>query len=58
MQGFYKIYIIFIRYHCKARVYKYYFAENNMNIELMKDGCKNYIGKHDFRNFCKVVLTN
>lgn len=46
------------RYHCTAREYRYYFVRNLLNVDKMKDACKNYIGEHDFRNFCKINPTN
>lgn len=44
------------RFSCKYRHYKYYFKlEPHMDLELMKEGCKNFIGENkDFRNFCKI----
>ncbi|XBW38286.1 hypothetical protein QEN19_003875 [Hanseniaspora menglaensis] len=44
------------RFSCKYRHYRYYFKlEPHMNLEAMKEGCKNYVGENkDYRNFCKI----
>jgi tRNA U38,U39,U40 pseudouridine synthase TruA len=35
------------------REYKYFFLRENMDLSLIKQACKRYVGMHDFRNFCK-----
>jgi len=44
------------RYNCKYREYKYFFPRGELNIDLMRKGCKNFLGLHDFRNFCKMDI--
>eukprot|EP00347_Sterkiella_histriomuscorum_P000431 403375889 len=41
------------RFSCIYREYKYFFVQQNMNIEKMKQAARKYLGIHDFRNFCK-----
>lgn len=46
------------RFNCRRREYKYFFPKGNLNMELLKEGAKLFVGYHDFRNFCKIdVLT-
>ena len=40
------------RFSCIGRTYKYIFYKDNLNINAMKQAAKNFIGNHDFRNFC------
>ncbi|CAG8454290.1 9758_t:CDS:1 [Ambispora gerdemannii] len=42
------------RFDCKSREYKYYFAKENLNIDLMREAANKFLGQHDFRNFCKI----
>ena len=46
------------RYACTMREYHYIFCKNLLNIEKMCEGCKKFLGKNDFRNFCKMNLKN
>ena len=46
------------RYWCTSRRYKYFFAKNNLNIELMREVIKDFVGTHNFINFCKINVTN
>ena len=46
------------RYWCTTRRYKYFFAKNNLNIELLKQRIKDFEGTHNFINFCKINVTN
>ncbi|SCO66408.1 tRNA pseudouridine synthase, putative [Plasmodium vivax] len=41
------------RLNCIHRTYLYFFMDKNYNFELMKEGCKLFLGEHDFSNFCK-----
>ncbi|XP_019854104.1 PREDICTED: tRNA pseudouridine(38/39) synthase-like isoform X2 [Amphimedon queenslandica] len=41
------------RFNTMHRIYKYYFPMGSMDIELMREGARKFIGHHDFRNFCK-----
>ncbi|CAG8501242.1 2447_t:CDS:2 [Paraglomus occultum] len=42
------------RFSCRGRRYRYFFLKSALNIELMQSACKQFIGTHDFRNFCKI----
>jgi tRNA pseudouridine38/39 synthase len=46
------------RFDCRGRVYKYFFVKANLDIEKMKEAGKKYLGEHDFRNFCRLDVTN
>jgi tRNA pseudouridine38/39 synthase len=46
------------RYHCIAREYRYFFVENLLDVEKMRDASKFFLGEHDFRNFCKINPSN
>ncbi|XP_043263103.1 tRNA pseudouridine(38/39) synthase isoform X1 [Colletes gigas] len=46
------------RFNCKFRTYKYFFPRGNLNIDLMHKAVKYTIGEHDFRNICKMDVTN
>lgn len=46
------------RFACKSRTYRYFFRSNNLNLEKMKEACNLLEGEHDFRNFCKIDLSN
>ena len=41
------------RFSCVFREYNYFFFAQNMNIQLIAESAKTFIGLHDFRNFCK-----
>ena len=47
------------RFSCRGRHYKYLFAprvpgSEYLDIEAMNEACRNLVGVHDFRNFCKL----
>ena len=42
------------RFSASGRHYKYFFVERNLNIPQMNQGLSNIVGKHDFRNLCKI----
>lgn len=46
------------RFDCRERVYRYFFPHSNLNIEAMRTACQYLIGKHDFRNLCKMDVGN
>lgn len=46
------------RFNCNRRMYKYYFPEGDLNIELMREAGQQFVGHHDFRNFCKMDVGN
>jgi len=42
------------RYSCLFRTYRYFFIKEDLDIDLMREATKQFIGEHDFRNFCKL----
>ncbi|CAG8505400.1 9996_t:CDS:1 [Scutellospora calospora] len=42
------------RHDCRSRHYKYFFVKRNLDIDLMRNAAKRFLGTHDFRNFCKI----
>mmetsp|Transcript_29793 Transcript_29793/g.32017 ORF Transcript_29793/g.32017 Transcript_29793/m.32017 type:complete len:622 (-) Transcript_29793:105-1970(-) len=42
------------RFSASARTYRYFFCKRQMNIDSIRDGLRQLVGKHDFRNFCKM----
>eukprot|EP01066_Platyproteum_vivax_P000401 Platyproteum_vivax@DN10446_c0_g1_i1.p1 len=45
------------RHSCVGRIYKYFFlGDSSLNVSLMDEAAKKFIGSHDFRNFCKMDL--
>lgn len=42
------------RFSCLYRHYHYYFHKRGLDIELMRQAARSFIGVHDFRNYCKV----
>uniref|UniRef100_A0A914WWN8 Pseudouridine synthase I TruA alpha/beta domain-containing protein n=1 Tax=Plectus sambesii TaxID=2011161 RepID=A0A914WWN8_9BILA len=42
------------RFNCTQRVYKYFFARGQLNVDAMIAGSRLLIGEHDFRNFCRI----
>ncbi|CAJ1969140.1 unnamed protein product [Cylindrotheca closterium] len=42
------------RFSCSSRTYRYFFAKRQMNLERIREGLAFMVGKHDFRNFCKM----
>lgn len=49
------------RFSCLSRRYKYFFHvpktednANSLDVHLMNEAAKLFVGEHDFRNFCKV----
>lgn len=45
------------RFHCHWRAYKYFFSEDDLDIPLMQKAARKFLGRHDFRFFCKVDPT-
>lgn len=41
------------RYACTSRTYEYFFDARGMDVPRMQYACQVFLGKHDFRNFCK-----
>ncbi|XP_011499598.1 PREDICTED: tRNA pseudouridine(38/39) synthase [Ceratosolen solmsi marchali] len=50
--------MISARFNCNWRGYKYFFPRGNLNIDLMNEAIQYAIGKHDFRNLCKMDVGN
>ncbi|KAL8269664.1 hypothetical protein Esti_006419 [Eimeria stiedai] len=42
------------RFDCLYRVYKYFFATDGLDIKLMQNAAKLFVGSHNFLRFCKV----
>jgi len=42
------------RFSCSQRTYRYFFPRRNLNLEAMAKGLQFMIGRHDFRNMCKM----
>ncbi|GAB9472210.1 hypothetical protein Gpo141_00009393 [Globisporangium polare] len=42
------------RFDCKARMYRYFFLKKDMDIAKMRAAAQDLVGKHDFRNFCRI----
>lgn len=46
------------RFSCLARIYRYVFiVEPGLDVERMKVAAQMLVGEHDFRNFCKMDLS-
>lgn len=46
------------RFSCLNRTYKYFFPVANVDVDLMNHAAQKFVGKHDFRNFCKMDVAN
>ncbi|KII66670.1 tRNA pseudouridine(38/39) synthase [Thelohanellus kitauei] len=46
------------RKSCLSRTYKYFLPSKGVDFELLQQSSKYFVGKHDFRNFCKVSKSN
>ena len=46
------------RFDCVERVYRYYFPKGDLDIEAMRDAGKRLCGEKDYRNFCKMDVSN
>ncbi|XP_072161718.1 tRNA pseudouridine(38/39) synthase isoform X2 [Bemisia tabaci] len=46
------------RFDCNSRTYKYWFPRGNLDIEKMQEAANLLTGCHDFRNFCKMDVSN
>ncbi|KAL7538507.1 hypothetical protein ACHAWF_006107 [Thalassiosira exigua] len=42
------------RFSCSRRTYRYFFPRRDLDLSLMAEGLKRMMGKHDFRNLCKM----
>ena len=46
------------RFSCLHRTYKYFFPAANVDVDIMNHAAQKFVGKHDFRNFCKMDVAN
>ncbi|PSN58484.1 hypothetical protein C0J52_00769, partial [Blattella germanica] len=46
------------RFDCQQRTYRYIFPRGNLDVASMSIASEQFIGKHDFRNFCKMDVGN
>ncbi|ORZ17927.1 pseudouridine synthase [Absidia repens] len=42
------------RFDCQSRTYRYLFRKDQLDLTLMQQAAHQFIGSHDFRNFCKL----
>lgn len=42
------------RFSATTRTYRYFFVKRRLQLELMRQALQIMVGKHDFRNFCKM----
>lgn len=42
------------RFQCLYRVYKYFFVGFGLDVDVMRTASQQFVGNHDFRNFCKI----
>jgi tRNA U38,U39,U40 pseudouridine synthase TruA len=42
------------RFDATHRSYKYFFTRGGLDIAAMREACGHFVGRHDFRNFCKM----
>lgn len=42
------------RFSTASRTYRYFFVRRDLNLDAMRKGLEYMIGRHDFRNFCKM----
>lgn len=46
------------RFSCLQRTYKYFFPAANVDVDIMNQAAQKFVGKHDFRNFCKMDVAS
>ena len=46
------------RFSCLHRTYKYFFPAANVDVDIMNCAAQKFVGKHDFRNFCKMDVAS
>jgi len=46
------------RFNAESRTYQYYFMPRKLDIDKMKVAASYLVGTHDFRNFCRMDVTN
>ncbi|KAI8082705.1 pseudouridine synthase [Halteromyces radiatus] len=42
------------RFDCRSRTYRYLFRKEQLDLHLMQQAAQDFVGTHDFRNFCKL----
>lgn len=42
------------RFDATFRSYKYFFVRGHLNIDAMQAAAQHFVGRHDFRNFCRI----
>ena len=42
------------RHQCKTRHYRYFFFKEDLNLPNMEEAAQKFLGKNDFRRFCKM----
>jgi len=42
------------RFSANARTYRYFFCKRRMDLSAIQEGLNRLVGRHDFRNFCKM----
>jgi tRNA U38,U39,U40 pseudouridine synthase TruA len=42
------------RFDATSRAYKYFFTKGCLDVTAMRAAARYFVGKHDFRNFCKI----
>lgn len=42
------------RFDAVWRTYKYFFVKGNLDITAMREAALHFVGKHNFRNFCRI----
>ena len=42
------------RFSASSRTYRYFFCKRRMNADAIREGLNRLVGKHDFRNLCKM----
>ena len=42
------------RFSCSQRTYRYFFPRRNLDLSAMAEGLQYMMGRHDFRNLCKM----
>ena len=42
------------RFSCSDRTYRYHFVRRDMDLEAMDNALRRMVGRHDFRNLCKM----
>lgn len=42
------------RFDATSRSYKYFFLRSNMDLGAMQKAAGHFVGRHDFRNFCRI----